>query len=72
MFITLQEIIERNWQMGQNRPVKGYLLNSTYSSSSITEEILLGNAKRVFGLKIATLIILFNFDLTKFILSIIS
>jgi hypothetical protein len=38
---TLQEAIESNWKMGLDRPVKGYLFNSTYSSESKTEEILI-------------------------------
>ena len=37
---TLQEIIEINWKIGDDRPFKGYIFNSTYSSGSYGEEVL--------------------------------
>lgn len=37
---TLQEIIENNWRYGPDRPSKGYIFNSTYSSDFRTEEVL--------------------------------
>ena len=38
---TLLGIIETNWKIGEDRPSKGYIFNSTYSSSgSYGEEIL--------------------------------
>jgi len=37
---TLQEIIEINWKIGPDRPSKGYVFNSTYTSAFRTEEVL--------------------------------
>ena len=38
---TLQEIIETNWKIGEDRPSKGYIFNSTYTSlGSYGEEVL--------------------------------
>lgn len=38
---TLQEVIESSWKVGKDRPVKGYIFNSTYSSSATSKEVML-------------------------------
>jgi competence protein ComGC len=37
---TLQGAIESNWKMGPDRPIKGYIFNSTYVSGNILRGIL--------------------------------
>lgn len=38
---TAQGAIEANWKVGPDRPIRGYLLNSTYSSESRTKEVVI-------------------------------
>lgn len=37
---TIQGAVEANWRIGPDRPIKGYLFNSTYSSESRAKEVL--------------------------------
>ncbi len=37
---TLRGLIDSSWQVGANRPIKGYILNITYESNQSSEEIL--------------------------------
>ena len=36
----IEEIISKSWMVGENRPIKGFVFNSTYSSGSKIEEVL--------------------------------
>lgn len=38
--LTLRETIEANWNIGQERAVKGYIFNATYSSNSGAKEVI--------------------------------
>lgn len=37
----LQEIIETNWKIGADRPVKGYVFNATYVSEATKKDVML-------------------------------
>ncbi len=37
---ALEEIIESNWKMGADRPVKGYTFNATYSSEGSSKSVI--------------------------------
>ena len=36
----IKAIIDKSWQVGEDRPVRGYILNSTYTSGSRVKEVL--------------------------------
>ena len=38
---TLQEVIDSNWKIGADRPIKGYIFNATYRSESRAETFII-------------------------------